>query len=456
MTSLAATEQGLILGTAGYMSPEQANGEVADKRADIWSFGVVLFEMLSGRTLFTGKTVSYILADVLRTEPKWTNLPASLHPRVRLILERSLEKDVKNRLSAISDARVEIQKALADPGGASFAAVGAAAPARSRSIMPWVAAVVLAALTGLAVWFLRPVEPVPVSRWSYSLNDGIAFPIQNRPVVAISPNGSQFVYNALDGLYVRSIGDLRAKRIQGTGDPFSSPTFSPDGAWLALYSTSDRQIRKIAVTGGVAVPVTSVASAPTMSWDLDDTILYTTQEGTFRVSANGGKPERVVPPEAEAFGTYAQLLPGGDAILSNVGGGPTAFQGQVGVYSIKSGKSKLLFPGTRPRYIKTGHIVYAEGNSLFAIPFDIDKLEVREARCPWWKGFRILRHSIRSLSWARWCTSQAPGCSLPASEFCHGWTSRANGRHSQFHRCRIGNLDCLRTARECGVHGRRR
>ena len=115
--SMAATQQGVILGTAAYMSPEQASGTPTDKRADIWSFGVVLFEMLTGRQTFTGKTASHILADVLRAEPKWNSLPANLHPRLRMLLERCLEKEPKDRLSGISDARVDIQKALTDPSG---------------------------------------------------------------------------------------------------------------------------------------------------------------------------------------------------------------------------------------------------------------------------------------------------------------------------------------------------
>jgi len=378
MPSLAATQQGLILGTAGYMSPEQANGEVADKRADIWSFGVVLFEMLTGRPLFTGKTVSYILADVLRTEPNWKSLPTDLHPRVRMILERSLEKEAKNRLSGISDARVEIQKALADPGEAGLAFVSPAAKARRVSILPWVAAVVLAVVTGFAVWSLRPVEPRPVSRWSYILPDGIQFRNQNRAVIAISPDGSQFAYNAFDGIYIRSIRELEARRIQGTEGSIFSPTFSPDGQWLAFFSGDHQQIRKIAIAGGTAVPITAVSSAPaSISWDIDDTIVYTTVEGIWRVSDGGGKPERMVPPEAEAFGTYAQLLPGANAILSNVGGGTSAGDGQIGVYSIDSGKSKLLFPGSGPKYINSGHIVYAQGDALFAVPFDVDRLELK-------------------------------------------------------------------------------
>ena len=115
--SMAATQQGVILGTAAYMSPEQARGETTDKRADVWAFGVVLFEMLTGRGTFGGKTVSDILASVLKTDPEWTSLPANLHSRIRLLLERCLEKETKDRYTGIGDARVDIQKVLADPSG---------------------------------------------------------------------------------------------------------------------------------------------------------------------------------------------------------------------------------------------------------------------------------------------------------------------------------------------------
>jgi serine/threonine-protein kinase len=390
--SMAATQQGLILGTAGYMSPEQANGEVADKRTDIWSFGVVLFEMLTGKPLFTGKTVSYILADVLRAEPNWKSLPANLHPRVRMILERSLEKEAKNRLSGISDARVEIQKALANPNAESFTAAPMASPKRSMSILPWVAAVVLAAVTGFTVWSLRPIEKnPPLSRWSYVLPEGIQFRNTGRAIIDISADGSQIVYNATDGLYIRSIGEFAARKIQGTESSLTSPVFSPDGQWIAYYSVNDRQIRKIAIAGGAAVPVATLPAVPdSISWDNDNTILFTSVDGIWGVSPSGGKPERILEPESTAVGSYAQLPPGANAILSSVGGGPGGGNGQIGIYSIPSRKSKLLFPGSQPRYLKTGHIVYVQGGALFAVAFDLDKLEVKGGPVSLVEGIRLL------------------------------------------------------------------
>jgi serine/threonine protein kinase len=161
--SMAATQQGIILGTAAYMSPEQASGSTADKRADIWSFGVVLFEMLTGRQVFAGETVSHILAAVLAKDPEWKALPASLHPRVRELLERCLEKDQQNRWHDVADVRVDLQKALADdPSGATeFADTQprASSSAWTKSIA---IAVLTAVVTATAVWSLtRPVTPPP-------------------------------------------------------------------------------------------------------------------------------------------------------------------------------------------------------------------------------------------------------------------------------------------------------
>ena len=159
----AATQAGVILGTAAYMSPEQARGEATDKKADVWAFGCVLFEMLTGQLTFGGKTVSDVLAGVLRIDPEWKNLPPNLHPQIRVLLERSLEKESKDRYQGIPDARVDIQKALADPSGVLVQPTAAAVQAAPRRILPWVAALILAVITGVAVWNLKPTEPQPLA-----------------------------------------------------------------------------------------------------------------------------------------------------------------------------------------------------------------------------------------------------------------------------------------------------
>ncbi len=159
----AATQAGVILGTAAYMSPEQARGEATDKKADVWAFGCVLFEMLTGRVTFSGKTVSDVLAGVLRIDPEWKSLPPNLHPRIRLLLERSLEKEAKDRYHDIAEARVDIQKALADPSGVLVQPVTEVVQAAAQSKLPWVAAIVLGiVVAGVGGWSLKPSEPVSV------------------------------------------------------------------------------------------------------------------------------------------------------------------------------------------------------------------------------------------------------------------------------------------------------
>jgi serine/threonine protein kinase len=216
--SVAMTQQGLILGTAGYMSPEQASGQATDQRADIWAFGVVLYEMLTGLPLFSGESVPHILADVLRSEPNWNRLPKNLHPRVKLLLERCLAKKPRNRLHSIADARIEIEAILADPHGAAGEGGGAEA-VRSGSLPQRLAvAVVLlavgAVVAGVAAWTLKPEPQRPLRRFSYRLPSDQSL-LANQPNLvnlAVSPDGRRFAYSARVGdsntLFVRELGEL--------------------------------------------------------------------------------------------------------------------------------------------------------------------------------------------------------------------------------------------------------
>jgi serine/threonine protein kinase len=201
--SVAATQQGIILGTAAYMSPEQARGNPVDKRTDIWAFGVVLFEMLTGRQIFSENTVSDTLASVLKIEPDWQNLPPNLHPRIRFLLERCLKKESKNRYSGISDARVEIQEVLADPSGVFVQPITAVKPRRKVRVgLPWiVAALVLGAIiAGVAIWYVKPIppaEPRQVTRFYYELPEAQQFGTLTERALALSPDGSQLVLSHL-------------------------------------------------------------------------------------------------------------------------------------------------------------------------------------------------------------------------------------------------------------------
>ena len=261
--SMAATQQGVILGTAAYMSPEQASGLEVDKRSDVWAFGVVLFELLAGRGLFTGETAPHILASVLKTDPDWNSLPPNLHSRLRLLLERCLEKEAKYRYHDIADVRVDIQKILADPSGVIVEPVAdKVVDTAPQSKLPWVAAVVVTAIVAsVAVWNLKPSDPRPVSRSDYDLPEGINFRNGGRNVLAASPDGRYFVYNGTGGLYLRSIDELDARLIPGTEGDLTNPFFSPDSQWVGFWHREGR-IEKIAIRGGTPILVGPAQANP--------------------------------------------------------------------------------------------------------------------------------------------------------------------------------------------------
>ena len=389
--SAAATQQGVILGTAAYMSPEQAKGKAVDKRADIWAFGVVLFEMLAGRHLFEGETVSETLAAVLMREPDFSAVPPNLHPRMRLLLERCLEKEPKNRYGAINDARVDIEKALADPAGVLVQpAAGTESKTRLRTILPWLAATAILSIivAGMAVWRLKPSEPKQTIRFEHELREGRQFNSDEggftRFQMAVSPDGSKFVYGTTDGLYLRSMNALDAGLIAGTDKDSVQPFFSPDGQWIGYFSESDQKLKKVAISGGAPVVLCDAGiSVVGVSWDTKDAIVYSdTLHGIMQVSANGGIPESLIKRNyadaaKEGFPAYPQMLADRKTLLfTNINRTPDR-NGQIVARSLESGEQKVLVKGGfHARYLPTGHIVYALSNNLFAVPFDLDKLEV--------------------------------------------------------------------------------
>jgi serine/threonine protein kinase len=231
----AMTRPGMILGTAAYMSPEQARGKPVDKRADIWAFGCLLYEMLSGQAAFRGDDVTEILAAVVKSDADMGLLPANIHPKVHEILARCLQKDQRDRYRDIGDVRYEIKQILGDPRGVFFQHAAAAKPRKkSRQILLWAAVtVVLLIITGIAIWNLREPKLSQVVRLDHvlpenqQLNIDLGFPGQT---LAVSADGSQFAYSTSDGLYLRPIDSLEAKLIQGTEkDNPQSPFFSPNG-----------------------------------------------------------------------------------------------------------------------------------------------------------------------------------------------------------------------------------
>jgi serine/threonine protein kinase len=382
--SVAATQQGVILGTAAYMSPEQARGKAVDKGTDIWAFGCVLFEMLTGRPAVQGEDISEILASVIKGDVNLDLLPSNIHPRIREAITRCLQKDPKKRIRDIGDVQFELEQA-ATPPTISEAAAGAERQYRLKSAVPWIGAAVVftAIIAGLVGWILKPAsppEPKRVVRFEYELPGDQQFGDLTERAFAVSPDGSQIVYKTGKGLYLRSITDLNARLIAGTGDNPQKPFFSPDGQWIGYVSGSDGKLKKISINGGVPIPLSNDSTVGFLRWEADHTIVYSTGStgNIMRVSENGGKPELLAKVEGGLI-VAPQVLPDGkNVIYTNAAAQPYPVVAQA----LGSEKRKGLLSGSNAMYLPTGHLVYAVDSNLFAVPFDPVKLEVKGGPIP--------------------------------------------------------------------------
>ena len=392
----AGTQVGVILGTASYMSPEQAKGRPADKRSDVWAFGCVLYEMLAGKRLFHGEDVSETLAAVLRADPDWSALPPKISPRLRTLLKCCLERDPKARVPDVSAVRYLLQDAVGDAddrGGQPDAS-----PHRPRTqVMPFLlTAFAAAAIAGAAAWLLKPVPRVAVTRLQFPVPVGQSFSNVGRNVIAISPDGTRVVYNAGLRLNVRVMAEAEAKPIPGTEvfQGVTSPVFSPDGQWVAFYAISDRAIKRIPVAGGVAVTICAADNPFGLSWD-ERGLLFgqgSGQRGIHRASERGGASQLIVPVSDHEIADAPQLLPDGNAILftlAAVGGGEQWDRAKIVVQTPGSDHRTTLIDGASgARYLQTGHLLYAIGGTLFAVGFDPARLELRGSPAPVIEGVR--------------------------------------------------------------------
>jgi eukaryotic-like serine/threonine-protein kinase len=403
--SLAATQAGIILGTAAYMAPEQASGRASDTRADIWSFGVVLFEMLTGRPVFGGETVSHVLAAVLATDPPWATLPSSLHPRLREVLERCLAKKASDRYRHIGDVRADLERVLADPQGPIVKPVAVTVSATgARAALPWIvvaAAVGLAMASALAWWMWPAPAARPIMRSAFFLPDGQTFTRPEVSMIAVSNDGARLAYVANSQIYVRNLNELDARPVPGTEDRGSlgpgSPVFSPDGQWLAYlrFVTPMRaELKRVPVIGGT--PVTLLDSDPPvgLSWPEPDMLLFTTAQGVVRLPAGGGMPQVLIARGKEEAFDGPQVLPDGRQVLftrTNRPPGAGAYRGdtQIVVQSIGSNDRRVIQTGgAAARYVPTGHLVYAQGGTVFAAPFDAATATMRGGPVPIVEGVR--------------------------------------------------------------------
>ena len=435
ITTPAMTMAGVILGTAAYMSPEQAKGRPADKRSDIWAFGCVLFEMLTGKRPFDGDDVSDTLAAVLRAEPDWSALPAATPRGVRTLLRRCLEKDRKRRLADAADARLELDDGSLD----APAAAPLAKPSSARRAITVIMGIVIASVLTSAVWWgARPRTEAPiVTRFTIPLADDEQLASYPFRAIAISPDGRQIVWSSNLHLNIRSMGSVTPTVIAGTDHGFAigTPAFSPDGKSIVYATLGERDrgpvLRTISASGGVPTVVgqPEINGISGLSWS-DAGILYTDRNGVTRVSP-GGKPEVVVPLIQGETIQGVSALPRGAGILFAVAQGrdpgvaPTIDLWDSGTIVVQppTGERKTLISGgSEPRYLSSGHLLYARGGTLFAAPFDLKRLAVSGTGVPVLEGVARSILGRTSSGFAQADVSAngsliyAPGPVSPASE----------------------------------------
>jgi serine/threonine protein kinase/Tol biopolymer transport system component len=389
------TRPGVILGTAAYMSPEQARGKAVDKRADIWAFGCILYECLTGLRAFSGETITETLAAILKGEPDWQVLPGTVPAKVNDLLRRCLQKDPKERLHDIADARLEIEAPTAYPPEAT--------PVRRPFPLPWlVAGAVVMLLAGILIDRLLIRHPkttlsaptvtatikVELGYWLDGMRRSLDIDRPSRTAMAISSDGEFVVYSAIKEnpgpqdkpcLYLRKMDQLEAKAIAGTEGGIS-PFLSPDSKWVGYWA--DGKLKKIPVGGGVATELCDVPLLFGANWSRDNSVVFADGDttGLSRISAEGGKPEILTKPDPKREEMSHRLpswLPDGKAVLFTVM--RYAWDSRPWLALLRQDTREwkvLLEDAADARYVPTGHIVFLRQGRLMAVRFDLTKLEV--------------------------------------------------------------------------------
>jgi serine/threonine protein kinase len=384
------TEKGVILGTTAYMSPEQAKGKSADKRADIWAFGCILFECLTGKRPFEGNTITETIASILKDDPNWASLPINIPGIISILLQRCLRKDAKKRLQDIGDARIEIEDALSETP-LSVQAVSGRVVSRRFVMSRWVTGILIlltAIIVGITTWLLTRSEISILSRRF------IIMPSSDAPIasgegtdVAVSPDGKRIIYVAGTGtssqLYMRLINEYDSKPIDGTKNG-RMPFFSPDGDWLGYYSDSNQKLMKISILSAKFVPLEICNAKAVFSafWGSDDNIYIGSRSGygIRRVSAEGGVPASITTIDREnneITHDSPVLLPDGNTLLYTVMKEEFPEECLIVVQNLKTGDRKTLTKGgTNIQFAQSGHLAYNRKGTLLAAPFHLKQLQV--------------------------------------------------------------------------------
>ncbi len=372
-SSPALSSDGLILGTPAYMSPEQASGKAVDRRADIWAFGCVLFEMFTGTRAFVGANLRDTLENVLHGEPGFEKLPCSLPPAVRTLLQRCLEKDRTRRVADAATLGYVLEQA------ASLAPVVAV----HRRDRRWTFAVAAAAILACGLLWSRWPSPsrAAIVRFALSQFEG-ELTIMARHHIAVSPDGSRLIYSSSGRAFIRDLSELDARPLFSPGTFVGQTAFSPDGRSLAAWFDEYGGIQRMQISGGSPVAVCRADNVFGMTWDQSGIVIGQGAKGIIRCPVDGrGAPQQLAALEAGEEADGPQILPGGNTLLFTIAKTADGLSrwdtARVVVQSLKSGERKTVIQGgSAARYIPTGHLLYARGGIIFAIPFDASRGEV--------------------------------------------------------------------------------
>jgi serine/threonine-protein kinase len=387
------TGVGVILGTAAYMSPEQAKGRAADKRSDLWAFGCVVSEMLTGKRPFVGEDVGETLAFIMTKAPDWAALPPHTPATLRTLLRRCLEKDPKRRLDSAAAARLEIDDALTAPviDGTLNTADLRGRPA--RAMLPWAIAIAFAIATAVSLWapWRHSAAPPPPAATRLDLDLGARFsPTSFGAQAILSPDGARIVFvasgsNGTSRLLTRRMDQSQVVELPGSEGAYA-PFFSPDGLWVAFFARG--KLRKTQIDGLESVVLCDAPAGRGGAWGADGNIIAAldTQAGLSLIPAAGGQ---VVSLTALAPGEnshrWPHIVPGGKVVLFTSNATFANFdEASVSALSLPDHKQKIVLEhvGMYPRYVASGHLIYVTKGTLFAVPFDAARIEVRGRPAP--------------------------------------------------------------------------